>query len=218
MLNNLTVTKQNQIMKKSSILLILSCFLVFFTLTSETGCGDNHQPANVSALNEQAHTEINQRQLELNQPLPNISWSAERDNLIKLKKLQNDRSINFYMYIFIEGISEPIGYYQVNKVSSVNSQLSNPEQIISGRSTSNNLPNEAAVAISSPSEDGSYGTNGDAVFGFTPEDICIETNMKFICATVPLTFKQPVNRLAIINTDEAKALLDASKKAMGSNK
>jgi hypothetical protein len=169
---------------------------------------------NQTAVQEQAHTEGNQARLNQNQPLPDITWSMERDNLIKLKKLQNDRTVTFFMYVFIEGISEPIGYYQVNKVSSVNSQLSNPEQIISGNSQGNNLPAGTAVSIPSPSEDGSYGTNGDAVFGFTPEDICIETNMKFICATVPLHFQKPVNRLAIIDTEQAKQLLEASKKAM----
>lgn len=196
---------------------MLSCTMAYFTLTSESSCNDNGRPANTSAIDEQAHTETNQQRLMKNQPLPDISWSAERDNLIKLKKLQNDRTVNFFMYVFIEGVADPIGYYQVNKVSSVNSQLSNPEQIISGHSSSNNLPAEAAVAISSPSEDGSYGTNGDAVFGFTPEDICIETNMKFICATVPLNFTKPVNRLAIITTDEAKSMLENSKRAMGTN-
>lgn len=199
-------------MKKLSFLTLF--ILIFITLTSESGCGDRSTP-NTSALKEQAHTETNQRRLNEVQPLPDITWSMERDNLIKLKKLQNDRTVNFFMYVFIEGISEPIGYYQVNKVSSVNSQLSNPEQIVSGSSTTNNLPAGAAVVISSPSEDGSYGTNGDAVFGFTPEDICIETNMKFICATVPLNFQKPVNKLAIINTEEAKQMLAASKKAMG---
>lgn len=181
-----------------------------------TGCRqDYNQPANVSAINEQAHTETNQQRLNSVQPLPDITWSMERDNLIKLKKLQNDRSVEFFMYVFIEGVSEPIGYYQVNKVSSVNSQLSNPEQVLSGQSSTNNIPSQTAVVISSPSEDGSYGTNGDAVFGFTPEDICIETNMKFICATVPLNFTKPVNRLAIVTTDEAKQMLANSKKAMG---
>lgn len=68
--------------------------------------------------------------------------------------------------------------------------------------------------LPSPAEDGSYGTNGDGVFGFTPEDIYIETNMKYICATVPLSFTHPVNRLAIISTDEARALLEKSKQAM----
>lgn len=63
-------------------------------------------------------------------------------------------------------------------------------------------------------EDGSYGTNGNAVFGFTPEDIYIETNMKYITSTVPLTFREPINSLAIISTAEAQSILDKSKKAM----
>lgn len=189
---------------------ILSKLLLSFavlTLLMSSDCQGN-QPANTSAVEEQAHTETNQQRLNQNQPLPDITWSMERDNLIKLKKLQNDRTVTFFMYVFIEGISEPIGYYQVNKVSSVNSQLSNPMQLINGRYTSQEY------VLPSPSEDGSYGENGDAIFGFTPEDICIQTNMKYITATVPLKFRSPVNKLAVIDTDQAKQLLDASKKAM----
>lgn len=185
-----------------SALIIISCFCF-------DSCDDN-RPQNTTALDEQSHTEINQRQLLSNQPPPNITWSLERDNLIKRFKLQNDRTVSFFMYVFIEGIADPIGYYQVNKVSSVNSQLTNTMQLVQqergSRYQDGTLP--------SPAEDGSYGTNGDGVFGFTPEDIYIETNMKYICATVPLSFTHPVNRLAIINTDEARTLLEASKKAM----
>ncbi len=63
------------------------------------------------------------------------------------------------MYIFIEGISQPIGYYQVNKVSSVNSQLTNTMQVVS----SYDHGGYAGFALPSPAEDGSYGTNGDAI-------------------------------------------------------
>ena len=199
-------------MKKLQILSFI-CLLIAFVTLSSSSC-ESIPIANTTAIQEQVHTEQNQATLLQNQPLPTITWSMERDNLIKLKKLQNDRNINFFMYIFNEGIQEPIGYYQVNKVSSVNSQLSNPQQIISGRSTTNDLPREAVVVIDSPSEDGSYGTNGDAVFGFTPEGICIQTNMHYITSTVPLNFSRPVTRLAIITTNEAQQLLDASKKAM----
>lgn len=52
------------------------------------------------------------------------------------------------------------------------------------------------------------------MFGFTPEDIYIQSNMKYITATVPLTFSKPVTRLAVINTDEARQLLEQSKRAM----
>lgn len=187
---------------------VMMLLVAAFTFTS---CLDDQRPANTSALDEQAHTEINQQTLLKNQPIPTVHWSMERDNLIKFKKLQNDKTINFYMYIFIEGVGTPIGYYQVNKVSSVNSQLSNPQQIV--RTYHSGGGYDSSV-IESPSEDGSYGTNGDAVFGFTPEDVCIETNMKFICATVPLTFSSPVHRLAIISTEEAQALLSHTKEIM----
>lgn len=191
----------------------LCMVFAFATLLMASEC-EGSAPKNTSAIQEQSHTENNQRRLNENQPLPDITWSMERDNLIKLKKLQNDRAVTFFLYVFIEGVSEPLGYYQVNKVSSVNSQLSNPEQIISGQDMGNNLPSHEIAVIPSPSEDGSYGTNGDAVFGFTPEDICIQTNMKYICATVPLHFQKPVNRLAVIDTDQARKLLEASKQAM----
>lgn len=180
--------------------------IIFIALTSEDGC--DGRPINTTAKDEQAHTEINQQRLLSVQALPDITWSLERDNLIKRFKLQNDRTVSFFMYIFIEGVSEPIGFYQVNKVSSVNSQLSNTEQIVYAGS------NGQYCTLPSPAEDGSYGTNGDGIFGFTPEDIYIETDMHYITSTVPLSFQKPVNRLAIINTDEAKVLLEASKKAM----
>ena len=160
------------------------------------------RPRNKSALEEQAHTEINQKQLNQVQPAPRITWSLERDNLIKRFKLQNDRSVMFYMYIFIEGVQDPIGYYQVNKISSVNSQLTNTEQIIKNTS----YEASSYSTLPSPAEDGSYGTNGDAVFSFTPEDIYIEHNMKYVVSTVPLSFRNPVNRLTIISIKDQESL------------
>lgn len=187
-------------MKNSSKLLLVLFAIV--TLLMTVSCDIPTETK--SAILEQKHTEENQSNLNKLQPAPTITWSLERDNLIKRFKLQNDRSVMFYMYVFIEGISQPIGYYQVNKVSSVNSQLTNTEQIIKNSTyESGNYS-----VISSPSEDGSYGTNGDAVFGFTPEEIYIEHNMKFIVATVPLHFQQPVNKLTVINIETENQLKD----------
>lgn len=189
-------------MKKSII--VLGSLLIFIVCTAED-C--DNRPNNTSAKDEQALTEVNQRGLLEKQPPPRLTWSLERDNLIKRFKLQNDRAVNFFMYVFIEGVADPIGYYMVNKVSSVNSQLTNTEQIVwTYDSGSHVLP--------SPAEDGSYGENGSGVFGFTPEDVYIETTLKYIVSTIPLTFTKPAIRIAIINTDEAKRLLDKSKEAM----
>lgn len=178
------------------IAVIVSLFAI---LTFESCGGDSNQTAKA----EQAHTEVNQARLLAVQPPPDITWSLERDNLIKRFKLQNDRSVMFYMYVFIEGVADPIGYYQVNKVSSVNSQLTNPFQMIDDP---NGNIDAGSCVLPSPAEDGSYGENGNGVFGFTPEEIYIEHNMKYIVSTVPLSFTKPVNRLTVINVETQKQL------------
>jgi hypothetical protein len=187
-------------MKKLLSMLVLIVSIGY--LMSADGCEDR-AAKNTSALDEQARTEVNQQGLNSTQPPPHITWSLERDNLTKRTLLQNDRTVTFYMYVFIEGIADPIGYYQVNKVSSVNSQLTNTMQIVSGYSGSGYYNQ---FTLPSPAEDGSYGTNGEGVFGFTPEDIYIEHNMKYITATVPLTFTKPVNRLTVITVETQAAL------------
>lgn len=194
-------------MKKLITLLLVG--MIFLILCSNSSCNEDTQN-NKSALIEQNHTEQNQQNLNKVQPPPSISWSLERDNLTKRFKLQNDNAVSFFMYIFIEGVADPIGYYQVNKVSSVNSQLTSTQQLVKGDGGQYTQD----FVMESPAEDGSYGTNGTAVFGFTPEQIYIETNMKYITSTVPLSFTHPTNRLAIITTDEAKQMLETSKKAM----
>jgi hypothetical protein len=177
----------------------LTLTLVLSLLAS---CDPGRTENNTSAFDEQDHTEKNQKLLMKAQPPPDITWSLERDNLTKRFKLMNERTISFYMYVFIEGVSDPIGYYQVNKVSSVNSQLTNTEQIVSVWAHGN----LGTMPLPSPAEDGSYGTNGEGVFGFTPEDIYIEHNMKYIVSTVPLSFTHPVNRLAVLTPETSEQL------------
>ena len=56
--------------------------------------------------------------------------------------------------------------------------------------------------------------DGSGVFGFTPEMVYLEHNLKYMVSSIPLTFAQPVALLAIVETPEAKKALEASKKAM----
>ena len=173
---------------KKSILKILSTIVLFTMLL--TSCGQDKMEDGTANI-EQKHTEKNQQHLNDVQPAPDVTWSLERDNLIKRAKLQNDRSVMMYMYVFIEGVGTPIGYYQVNKVSSVNHSV-----------------------LSSPAEDGSYGTNGDAIFGFTPDALYIEHNMKYITATAPLAFKDVpmIGKISIEVANQLKSKISAIEK------
>jgi hypothetical protein len=192
--------------------LIGLALIILCTAAFDDDCSDSKIKGNTTALDEQVQTENNQRSLFQKQPPPKLDWSLERDNLIKRFKLQNDRAVSFYMYVFVEGVAQPVGYYQINKVSSVDSQLTNTEQIVPTCPTC--AGGGTKFVLPSPAEDGSYGTNGQGVFGFTPEDIYIEHNMHYIVSTIPLTFAQPVVRLAVVNTDEAKQMLEKSKQVM----
>jgi hypothetical protein len=195
------------------VTLIGLALIFLFTCAFDDECGDHKGVTdNKTAFVEQSHTETNQARLLAQQPPPDITWSLERDNLIKRFRLQNDRAVNFYMYVFIEGVADPIGYYMVNKVSSVDSQLTNTMQIVEAGSGQGNNGH----ILPSPAEDGSYGTNGNGVFGFTPEDVYIEHNMHYLVSTIPLQFAHPVVRLAVVNTPEAQSILEKTKAAMAS--
>lgn len=194
---------------KSFALTIILMMAVLTMAASSDNC-DTSSSNNRTAKQEQALTEKNQQGLLASQPPPSITWSLERQQLIKRVKLQNDRTIYFYLYLFIEGSPKPVGYYLVDKVSSVDSQLTNPSQLVRGLGDSSHSMD---FVMPSPSEDGSYGTNGQGVFGFTPDDVYLETNLKYVVSTIPLGFPD-VLQLGVIRTDGDKALVDKGAKVM----
>ena len=187
------------------LLKTLMVLLIAVLFINAEGCikNDTLSYSTSTAGQEQASTEANQSVLLSKQPAPRVTWSMERDALDMRFKMMNDRGIVFYMYVFAVGSPNPIGYYQVNKVSSVNSQLTNPEQLV--YKPSKGAGSTDYHLLPSPAEDGSYGTNGDAVFSFTPENIYIEHNMQYIVASVPLKFTNTVNKLVDINVKDLKA-------------
>ena len=180
--------------------------MLTFSLTSCDWFSGN---GNKTAKEEQERTEANQSVLNSKQPAPRVNWSLERDNLINRFKLMNDRTVTMYMYVFIEGVGTPIGYYIVNKVSSVNSQLTNPNQVVY---TGAGTQGYSYDVVASPAEDGSYGTNGDAIFGFTPDGLYMEHNMKYIVATAPLKFKDVpmIGEISVDISSKLKSKLQTS--------
>lgn len=183
--------------------------VTMISLMSISDCSSSERKSSTSGQ-EQALTEVNQTRLNESQPPPRLTWSMERDNIIKRALLMNDRTVVMYMYVFIEGIGKPIGYYIINKVSSVNSQLTNTSQIIKNSS----YDGGTYSVIPSPAEDGSYGTNGDGVFGFTPDGLYMEHNMKYIVATAPLKFADVpmIGEISVTIAKELKNKLESYSK------
>lgn len=148
-----------------------------------TGCSETAM--NTTAQKEQSLTEENQTKLLENQPPPKLEWSLERENITKRTNLWNDQ--NKISYIYLVNYGKVMAFYTIKgKVSSVNSQISNTEQLTQRKFDTNSGYNYVGGVISSPSEDGSYGTNGDAVFFFTTEGAYVEWAGDYMLADQPL--------------------------------
>lgn len=161
--------------------------------SNEEKLSENVDTSNVNVgeafKTEQKATEANHQDLIQKEPIPNMDKSLERENLIRRYKTLNDRDKTFHVYLFNHG--KLVAYYTAKgKVSSVNSKLTQPEQIVKdGGYHGGGEQNDHVV--SSPQLDGSYGTNGNGQFFFDTQGAYIETNMRYIVSERPLGLQTP---------------------------
>jgi hypothetical protein len=156
-------------MFKRSILIVIIFALVFM------GC----EPPQNYARQEERRTEQNQSKLLNAQPPASLDWSLERENINNRTNRWNDP--NKVSYIYLIDFGKVMAFYTIKgKVSSVNSQITNPEKY-----TRN------GAVLPSPAEDGSYGTNGDAIFFFTTEGVYGEWNKGYLLVDEPLKLSTP---------------------------
>ena len=135
-----------------------------------------------TAKYEQVLTEENQERLLKSQPPVKLQWSLERENINRRTNLWNDE--NKISYIYLVNFGKVMAFYPIKgKVSSVNSQITNPMQIVGKY--------DNRVVIPSPAEDGSYGTNGDSIFFFTVEGVYVEWKGDYLLADQPLQLSTP---------------------------
>lgn len=141
---------------------------------------------------EQKTTEAIQQQLIKANPIPNVEQSLERENLKRKFDVLNDRDKVFHVYLVSYG--KVMAYYTAQgKVSSVNSKLTNPEQVwrIPG-CDEHNSGNNCWVTTDAPQLDGSYGSNGDGKFFFTTDGAYVESNLKYIVSERQLNIRDQV--------------------------
>jgi hypothetical protein len=130
-------------------------------------------------------TEKNQQVLLKTHPAPQLSRSQERLNLIeRLERFNTDSKVS---YIYLVNYGKVMAFYPVKgKVSSVNSLLTCPDQPYRRRQGSH-----TNVTIASPDLDGSYGSNGDAIFFFTTDGTYVEWRGDYMLCDKPLKLSTP---------------------------
>jgi len=143
-------------------------------------------------------TEKNQLGLVKAQPPFVMESSLERANLIKRYQYLNDENNVHHVYLMDEG--QVVSYFVAQgKVSSVNSKLTNDVQIVKVPNAKFDGGNGAGGAnganyktVESPQMDGSYGTNGDAIFFFTTSGEYVESSLDYVVSEEPKNIQDEV--------------------------
>jgi len=149
-------------------------------------------------------TEKNQMQLVQAQPPFQMESSLERQNLINRYQYLNDENNVHHVYA-MSNDGKVIGYWVAQgKVSSVNSKLTNDAQIVQApqhAEHSNIGDGDEYFTVESPQMDGSYGTNGNAIFFFTTSGNYVEWNGKYVVSEEPMNIQTTVSLEQQVDTD-----------------
>lgn len=168
---------------------------------------------------EVAVTEKNQRQLVRAQPPFVMDSSLERANLIRRYEYLNDRNNVHHVYM-LSNDGKVVSYMVAQgKVSSVNSKLTNNKQIVASDECVNRghqgSGTSCYMTVESPQMDGSYGTNGNAIFFFTTDGQYVEYNGKYLVSEEPKNIQTQVSLVA--NASAKSTTVNDSQKGAGFN-
>lgn len=154
-------------------------------------------------------TESNQDGLVRAQPPFEMERSLERENLIRRYQHLNDENNEHHVYMLSHD-GKVIAYYVAQgKVSSVNSKLTNDQQIVRAKDCSFDGGNGAGGAegscfktVESPQMDGSYGTNGDGIFFFTASGDYVEYNGIYVVSEEPKDITTEVTLIGDVEDED----------------
>ena len=175
---------------KTTVIIVLLVAAVAFT-----GCVGSEKYSETTSGMEASITETNQARLLKVSPPPQLSTSLERENLIRRLEMLNDKDKIFYIY-FVNHGKVMAEYVLMGKVSSVNSKLTTQEQIV--RDPYGTYDMRSGKVVESPSIDGSYGTNGDAIFFFTTDGAYVEWRGDYMFSDFPLHLTTPPELVRVI--------------------
>jgi len=168
-------------------------------LANDTGVDTSGVSIGDSYYFEVKATEKNQMGLVRAQPPFQMDSSLERENLIERYQYLNDENNVHHVYLMDEG--QVVSYFVAQgKVSSVNSKLTNDVQIVRvegckvdyGHSDGAVSEGSCYKTVESPQMDGSYGSNGDAIFFFTTSGEYVESSLDYVVSEEPKNIQDEV--------------------------
>ena len=176
----------------------LAC--VFIAVVTASGCNRSDVVSdNPSVLQEGLKTEENHKRLVAATPPPMFDTSLERENLVRRLKILNVQNKVMYVHCMsLDGKVVFSGLVQ-GKVSSLNSLLTTPEQIVRYK----NYGGAAGIEkLPSPDFDGSYGKNPDGIFWFAPDGGYFEWSGTYFVTDRPVRVNTPISLQATVDIEK----------------
>lgn len=167
-----------------------------FSLFLLSGCEGPSPPkttvtTGTTTLIEMEATEKNQERIRVANPLPELKDSLEVKNLTR--RLQDLNSPNRIGYIYLINFGRVMAYYTIKgKISSLNSLITTPDQIVTYSKTRWSLDSTRfdSHVIASPDLDGSYGVNPEGIFFYTTEDQYVEWKGDYMFSFSPMVLSE----------------------------
>lgn len=154
------------------------------------GCGRDN-----TVMVEAKQTEENHKRLVKATPPPQFEHSLERENLVRRLKTLNVQNKVMYIYLMTWD-GKVVGHDVVQgKVSSLNSLLTTPEQLVSYNGS-------GYQKMPSPDFDGSYGKNPEGIFWFTPDGEYCEWNGLYFLSDRPRKINTPISLSSTVDLEK----------------
>jgi hypothetical protein len=154
------------------------------------GCGGNKQQklAGRNYGKEQLEQQSALAQQLKTTPVEYPAFSDERSNINERNIRLNDPNKITYIYLLSRAGTVVMHDVAKGKVSSCSSQILPEEGPIRYRG--------GDLVVPQPEPDGSFGTNGDCIFYFTPQGAYREWLGDYMMSDQPITVTNPVNLIA----------------------
>lgn len=183
-----------RLFQKLPVLLLL-LGAIFVGLTAESSCmgtggggGDQTTQAqqNGQSQNADAYTRLSKAE-----PAPQLNDSLARKEINQRYALFNDTTRFGYFYAFLPGVSQPVSEYIVKGGVFPVDDMVSPTQSVTSCADYAGSNYACGAVVSAPQPDGTFGTNGNGLFGFEADGAYFEWSGIYYYGTEPMPGLHP---------------------------
>lgn len=182
---------------KKILITIISVSTLIILAGSTSSCDLISTPSSPpsSYSSDTSKVEETQQRVQEAVPIPEITTSAERKNIVARAKLFDNE--NKITYIYLVNYGKVMAFFTVKgKVSSLNSYITPLDKLVYGNGSKctegNYTSTPRCYVVSAPDIDGAYGENADGIFFFTTEGAYVEWRGDYMVSDQPLRISTPV--------------------------